>query len=346
MRLLEPHALPTRLDDDAAVEDLLSRPSQALIDDLAQVDGDIMVLGVGGKIGPTLAHLAKRAAPDKRVIGVARFSDAGVRARLDSWGIETIACDLLDRDAVAALPQVLNVVYMAGRKFGTSGDEPFTWAMNVDAPAISAEIFRESRIVAFSTLCVYPFTSVNGGGAEETTQPGSPGEYANSCLGRERMFEYFSAAHGTPGRLIRLGYAIDMRYGVLHELATKVRDGTPIDVTTGHTSIIWQGDASAQILRCLLHCTNPTTPLNITAPAIETIRGLAEGLGERLGKQPEFVGQEAATAWVMNGTEAARMFGPPMVDTDTMLDWTADWVARGGSSYGKPTRYESRDGQF
>ena len=346
MRLLGPDTLPTRLADDDDVEELLSRPSQALIDDLAQLDGDIMVLGVGGKIGPTLARLAKRAAPGKRVVGVARFSDAPVRARLDDWGVETIACDLLDRDAVAALPQLPNVVYMAGRKFGTSGDEPFTWAMNVDAPAITAELFRGSRIVAFSTLCVYPFTPVDDGGAAETTLPGPPGEYANSCLGRERMFEYFSAAHDTPGRLIRLGYAIDMRYGVLHELATKVRDGTPIDVTTGHTSIIWQGDASAQILRCLLHCTSPTSPLNITAPAIECIRALAEGLGARLGKQPQFVGQEAATAWVMNGSEAARLFGPPLVDTDTMLDWTADWVARDGTSYGKPTRYESRDGQF
>lgn len=346
MQILDAKSLPQRLDDEAAVEELLSRPSQALIDDLARLEGDIMVLGVGGKIGPTLARLAKRAAPNKRVVGVARFSDAAVQRRLDEWGAETVPCDLLDREAVAALPSMPNVVYMAGRKFGTSGDEPFTWAMNVNAPAITAEKFRDARIVAFSTLCVYPFTPIVEGGATEATMPAPPGEYANSCLGRERMFEYFSDAHGTPGRLIRLGYAIDMRYGVLHELATKVRDGTPIDLTTGHTSIIWQGDASAQILRCLLRCTTPTTPLNIAAPKIEAIRTLAEGLAERLGKRPQFEGEEAENAWVMNGNEAERLFGPPLVSTDTMLDWIADWVARDGSSYGKPTHYDSRDGRF
>lgn len=346
MARLTPDTLPDRLEDENAVEELLSRPSQALIDDLAVVEGDILVLGVGGKVGPTLARLAKRAAPDKRVVGVARFSDQAVRTRLESWGVETIACDLLDRGAVAALPKLPNVIFMAGRKFGTSGDEPFTWAMNVDAPAITAEVFRESRIVAFSTLCVYPFTPVAEGGATETIAPGPPGEYANSCLGRERMFEHFSGRHGTPGRLIRLAYAIDMRYGVLHEIATKIRDGAPIDLTTGHTSIIWQGDASAQILRSLLHCTDPTTPLNITAPDIVSIRTLAEQLGGRLGKKPKFVGDEADTAWVMNGAEALRLFGPPMVSTDRMLDWIADWVTRDGVSYGKPTHYDSRDGRF
>lgn len=346
MDLLTPETLPDRLEDDAAFEELLSRPSQALIDDLANLDGDILVLGVGGKVGPTLARLAKRAAPDKRVVGVARFSDQTVRARLDAWGVETIACDLLDRDAVAALPELPNVIYMAGRKFGTSGDEPFTWAMNVAAPAITADVFPESRIVAFSTLCVYPFTPVTEGGATEQTAPGPPGEYANSCLGRERMFEYFSGIHGTSGRLIRLAYAIDMRYGVLHEIATKVRAGTPIDLTAGHTSIIWQGDASSQILRSLLHCTAPTAPLNITAPEIVSIRTLATELGTRFGKPPVFTGSEADTAWVMNGAQAERLFGSPVVGTDRMLDWIADWVARDMPAYGKPTHYDSRDGRF
>jgi len=346
MQLLTPDTLPDRLEDEDAVEELLSRPSQALIDDMARLDGDILVLGVGGKVGPTLARLAKRAAPNKRVVGIARFSDKKVRARLDAWGVETIACDLLDRAAVAALPILPNIVYMAGRKFGTDGDEPFTWAMNVDAPAITAEAFRDSRIVAFSTLCVYPFTPIADGGATEDITPGPPGEYANSCLGRERMFEYFSGVHGAPGRLIRLAYAIDMRYGVLHELATKVRDGTPIDLTTGHTSIIWQGDASAQILRSLLHSTAPTTPLNITAPDIVSIRSLAEGLAARLGKKPAFTSREADTAWVMNGTQALGLFGAPVVTTDRMLDWIADWVSHDGPSYGKPTRYDSRDGRF
>jgi nucleoside-diphosphate-sugar epimerase len=346
MTVLSQDTLPDRLEDEAAVEELLSRPSQDLIDDLARLDGDILVLGVGGKVGPTLARLAKRAAPNKRVVGVARFTDPAVRARLDEWGVETIACDLLDREAVIALPKLENVVYMAGRKFGTSGDEPFTWAMNVEAPAITAAAFPTARIVAFSTLCVYPFTPVVECGALETTRPDPPGEYASSCLGRERIFQHYANKTGTSGRLIRLAYAIDMRYGVLHEIATKVHDGTLIDLTTGHTSIIWQGDASSQILRSLMHCTAPTTPLNITAPDIVRVRSLAEELGKRLGKTPVFAGTEAEAAWVMNGAEALGLFGAPLVGTDKMLDWTADWVARAKPSYGKPTHYDSRDGQF
>ena len=346
MDVLSAETLPKSLADEAAVEDILSTPSADLRDDLAKLDGDIMVLGVGGKIGPTLARLAKRAAPDKRVIGVARFSDGRVRERLDSWGIETIACDLLERDAVAALPAVKNVVYMAGRKFGTAGDEPFTWAMNVAVPGHVAEAFVDARIVAFSTLCVYPFAQAAGGGSTEDIEPGPPGEYANSCLGRERVFSYFSKLHGTPGRLIRLAYAIDMRYGVLHEIATKIIEKTPIDLTTGSVSIIWQGDASAQILRSLGHCTTPTSPLNITAPAIESVRTLAEGLGARLGTAPIFSGEDADQTWLMNGGAAANLFGAPVIGTETMLDWTADWVARDGASYGKPTHFDSRDGRF
>jgi nucleoside-diphosphate-sugar epimerase len=346
MDVLQASALPTSLTDETAVEDILSTPSAALIADLAALDGDIMVLGVGGKIGPTLARLAKRAAPDKRVIGVARFSDSGVRDRLESWGVETIVCDLLDRGAVAALPRAKNVVYMAGRKFGTAGDEPFTWAMNVLAPAHVAEVFNESRIVAFSTLCVTPFSALAGGGATEETEPGPPGEYANSCLGRERVFSYFSGLLCTPGRLIRLAYAIDMRYGVLNEIATKVRDGVPVDLTTGHVSIIWQGDASSQILRALGHGTTPTSPLNITAPAIEPVRALAEGLGRRLGRAPIFTGEDADRTWLINGAMAKELFGRPIVSTEKMLDWIADWVARDGASYGKPTHYDSRDGLF
>ena len=285
-------------------------------------------------------------APGKRVVGVARFSDKHVRRRLDDWGIETIACDLLDRAAVEALPRVPNVVFMAGRKFGTTGDEPGTWSMNVTVPGTVAEAFRESRIVAFSTLCVYPFTPVTGGGATERLPPAPPGEYANSCLGRERMFEYFSRVHGTPGRLIRLAYAIETRYGVLHEIATRVRHREPIDLTTGHVSIIWQGDASAQILRSLRHCSAPTSPLNITAPEIASVRALAEAMGDRLGIAPQFEGKEAATAWVMNGDAAANLFGNPLVPTARMIDWVADWVARDMPNYAKPTRYESRDGRF
>src|SRR6201999_1844555 len=216
--LLSHDTLPKTIPDIAALDDLLCRPSQALIDDLRKVDGDIMVLGVAGKMGPTLAGLAKAAVPDRRVIGVARFSDPGVKDWLQARGVETVSCDLLDEAAIKALPMVQNIVFMAGRKFGAEGDLSLTWAMNAHVPALVAQAFPNSRIVAFSTGCVYPFVPVDGKGSDEAMQPNPPGEYAQSCVGRERMFEYFSNQFKTPGRLFRLNYAIDMRYGVLHDI--------------------------------------------------------------------------------------------------------------------------------
>ena len=344
--LLTTETLPDRIPDVDALEELLSRPSQALIDDLAALDGDIMVLGVGGKVGPCLARLAKRAAPQKRVVGVARFSDAAVKERLESWGVETIACDLLDRAAVEGLPKLPNVIYMAGRKFGTAGDEPFTWAMNAHVPAIIAEAFRESRIVAFSTLCVYPYASVRLGGCDETTPPTPVGEYANSCVARERIFQYFSQQYGTPGRLMRLNYAIDMRYGVLFDVASWVFQGRAIPLATGHANVIWQGDASAQMLRALRHCTTPASPLNIGGPDATSIRALATEFGERFGKTPIFDGEEAETAWVNSTRQAQQLFGYPVVPLNRMIDWVADWIQQGRPEIGKPTRYEVRDGGF
>ncbi|MEQ9641176.1 MAG: NAD(P)-dependent oxidoreductase [Alphaproteobacteria bacterium] len=344
--ILRFETLPARIDDVEALEELLSRPSQALIDDLARLEGDIIVLGVGGKVGPTLARLAKRAAPDKKVIGVARFSDPDVRRRLESWGVETLACDLLDRTQVEALPDVANVVYMAGKKFGTAADQPFAWAMNTQVPGMVGERYKASRIVVFSTLCVYPFGPVASGGWDEGVEPMPLGDYANSCVGRERAFQYHSKVHGTPGRIMRLNYAIDMRYGVLHDIASWVKNRQPVPLASGHASVIWQGDSSAQILRSLLHCTSPTTPLNIGGPELASVRMLASEFGRRFGIEPSFEGTEAADGWVNNSLAAQRLFGNPVVPLGTMIDWVADWVLRDMPMHGKPTRFEVRDGSF
>ena len=339
--------LPSRFDSVEAVEEFMTRPSPALVADLARAPGDILVLGVGGKMGPTLARLAKRAAPDRRVIGVARFSEPGVRESLAAAGVEPVSADLLDRAQVEALPRTPNVVFMAGRKFGATGDVPLTWAMNVHVPAMVAETFGASRIVAFSTGCVYPFVPVHGGGADEDMPPiPPPGDYATSCVGRERMFEYFSRKHGTPGRLVRLNYAIDMRYGVLHDIGRKVRDGEPIDLSMGHVNVIWQGDANEVALRCLARATTPTSPINVTGPETLEVRRLAAEFGKLLGRQPRLVGQEASTGWLNDSRRMVKEFGAPTVPLGRMLEWTADWLARDMKSLNKPTHYEVRDGQY
>ena len=344
-------ALPQRFADVDALEDFMSEPTPGLVADLAKVDGDIMVIGVGGKMGPTLARMAKRAAPGKRVIGVARFSDARARASLQAQGVECIGCDLLDREAVLKLPNVRdgvrNVVFMAGHKFGAADNASLTWMMNVGVPMTVADVFRETRIVAFSTACVYPFVPVDGPGAAETVPATPPaGDYANSCVGRERMFEYGSRTWGTPGRLVRLSYAIDMRYGVLHDVASTVFAGRPLDLTMGHADVIWQGDANEQSLRLLAHCTTPATPINITGPRHTSVRWLAGEFGRRFGKTPVLVGQEAPTAWLEDTTQAQALFGEPRVPLATMIDWVADWVSRGGPSLGKPTHFSTRDGKY
>jgi nucleoside-diphosphate-sugar epimerase len=290
--------------------------------------------------------MAKRADPSRRVIGVARFSQPGLRGGLEQHGIECIEADLLSRDALAALPHAPNVVFMAGRKFGSTGSEWLTWAMNAHVPALVAERFARSRIVAFSTACVYPFTSTAGDGAAEDIPPTAPsGEYANSCVARERMFQHFSHQLQTPGRLLRLSYAIDMRYGVLHDVAQKVLQSEAIDLAMGHANVIWQGEANDWALRALAHCDTPTSPLNLSGPKI-SIREVAKALGQCLGREPVLRGQEAETAWLVDCTEAFRLFGPPQVSLGQMLDWTADWVRRGGATLGKPTHYEARDGKY
>lgn len=344
--LLARDNLPETVSDIAALDDLLCRPSQALIDDLRSVEGDIMILGVAGKMGPTLAGLAKAALPDRRIVGVARFSDPAVKQWLEARGIETINCDLLDETAIGTLPKIPNVIFMAGRKFGAEGDLSLTWAMNSHVPALVAQAFRKSRIVAFSTGCVYPFVPVDGKGADENMAPDPPGEYAQSCVGRERMFEHFSRKFATPGRLFRLNYAIDMRYGVLHDIAGKVLQGKPIDVSLGHVNFIWQGDAAAQALRCLAHCDMPTSPINVSGHEILAVRDLAARFGLLFDRTPVIVGKEQPTAWLTDTSQAARLFGLPIVGTDQLISWTADWISRSMPSLGKPTKYEVRDGRY
>jgi nucleoside-diphosphate-sugar epimerase len=339
--------LPARFKDVEALEDFMTAPGPELVRDLAAAPGDIMLLGVGGKMGPTLARLARRADPARRIIGVARFTEEGVRESLEAAGVETIACDLLDRAQIEALPRSANVIYMAGRKFGASGDTSLTWAMNVLVPAYVAEIFARARIVAFSSGNIYPFMPVGSQGAtEETPTLAPPNDYSYSCLGRERMFQYFSNLNQTPGRLFRLNYAIDMRYGVIHDVCLKVRDGVEIDLTVGHANVIWQGDANSMALRCLAHATTPTSPINVSGPETLSIRWLAEQCGKLLGKKPIFVKQESAEAWLTNTARMCALFGYPKVPLARMVEWQADWLARGLESWGKPTKFEVRDGRF
>jgi nucleoside-diphosphate-sugar epimerase len=339
--------LPDHFSGVADLEEFMTRPSAALIDDFASVPGNVIVLGVGGKMGPTLARMARRAAPAKRIIAVARFSAPLLRAQLEDNGIECISANLLDRAQLDALPDCPNVIFMAGMKFGSADDQPGTWAMNTLVPARVAQRYAHSRIVAFSTSCVYPFVDVAGPGASEDTPIGPPpGEYANSCVGRERMFEYFSRLHGSPGRLLRLSYAIDMRYGVLHDIGRKVLRNEPVELAMGHCNVIWQGDANECALRALAHCTTPTSALNISGARHSHVRELAMAFGERFGLPPRLTGSEAPTAWLVDTHRARSLLGEPRIGLSTMIDWCADWLRRDLPTFDKPTHFEVRDGNY
>ncbi|WBU37901.1 NAD-dependent epimerase/dehydratase family protein [Homoserinibacter sp. YIM 151385] len=332
------------------IEDDLTTPTEALVDDLRTIEGDIVVLGVGGKVGPSVAIQAKRAVDaaglDKKVIGVARFSDPAARASLERYGVETVAADLTDDLELAALPDAANVIYMAGHKFGTTGNEPFTWMMNAYLPGRVAQRYRDSRIVAFSTLVTYPLADASRGGSRESDPSGPIGEYGQSCLGRERVFEHFSKVNGTPVLLFRLAYSIETRYGVLQEIAQAVMDGTPIPLAMGHTSVIWQRDVAEYAIRSLRLAESPARKLNITGPEIASVRRLAERFGEVLGRDPVFEGEESGTAYVLDGGELQREFGFPTTTLEEMIERVAGWVAASGPTIGKPTKFQQRDGAF
>jgi nucleoside-diphosphate-sugar epimerase len=337
---------------EAELDDLLSAPREATIAALKNAPGDVVVLGAGGKMGPTLARMAVRARDKagagslRRVIAVSRFSEAGARDLLHQAGVETIACDLLDREAVAALPDAPNVVFMAGQKFGTRDAPSRTWMMNVVAPAICAERYAGARTVVFSTGNVYPLSSVTGGGARETDETAPVGEYAQSCVGRERVFEHFASARGTHVAIVRLNYAIALRYGVLTDLALKIVRGEAVPVAMGHVNVIWQGDANCAALELLPLAANPPLVMNVTGAATLRVREIALGLGARLGREPRFDGTEAADALLSNTDRMRAALGEPPVKIDAMLDWVADWVKNGRPLLGKATHFEARDGQF
>ena len=342
--------LPATIADTAQLEELLSRPTPALLASLQSLDSDLVVLGVSGKMGPTLARMAARAIAELglpyKVYGVARFSQSGVREALEAAGVQTIACDLLDRAALEQLPDSRNVIFMAGQKFGTTGAQHMTWGINTYLPALAAERYHAARMVVFSTGNVYGLTPLHRGGAREGDEPQPVGEYAASCLGRERIFEYFARTQGLRCAIMRLNYAVEMRYGVLVDVARKVYNGETIDVSMGAANVIWQGDANAQALGLLAHCATPPFICNITGPETVSIRRVAEHFAELLGVEAQIVGSEAPTALLSNASRAQHLFGYPTVSLHQMIEWIAEWTRQGGAALNKPTHFESRDGRF
>ena len=333
--------------DEAELEERLSRPSPSLAVTLTRVPGDLLILGAGGKMGPSLARMAKRADPFRRVIAVSRWSDHAAEKALHAHGVETERADLLDQRALAALPDAPNVVFMAGQKFGTSGRPATTWAMNAALPAFVSDRYAGTRTVVFSTGNIYPLTAPERGGSLEDDPPAPIGEYAYSCLARERIFAAASARHGSPVAIVRLNYAHDLRYGVLTDLATRIVRREAIDLRMSFVNVIWQGDANALALAALTRTTTPDpTVINVAGPQPLRVSHLASALGQRLGVEPVFTGEETADALLSNATAMRDLLGDPVLPLDTLLDWVADWVSSGGRLLGKPTGFERRDGRF
>lgn len=326
------------------LEDQLSQPYDEDREAARSLAGPLLILGCGGKMGPSLAHRAARAGAE--VIAVSRFSDPAARRQLEDWGVRTLAVDLLERRAVDGLPDSPNVIYMAARKFGTESNNAETWATNAYLPGLVAQRYADSRIVAFSTGNVYPFSPVNSGGCAENVRPEPVGEYGQSALARERVFEYFSRANGTPVVLLRLNYAVELRYGVLVEIARKVQAGEAVDLTMGFVNVIWQGDANSVCLRSFALCGSPAVALNLTGPETLSVRALASAFAARLGREARFTGIEAPTALLSNAGWCAREFGAPRIAVEKVMDWIAEWTVAGGRTLNKPTHFEVRDGKF
>lgn len=332
------------------LEECLSEPPAYVIDALGRLSGDILVLGASGKMGPSLSRMARRASDvagvKRRIIAVSRFSAEGSRAAFEAHGVETIACDLLNPEQLDGLPACENVMFMAGMKFGSTGQQALTWASNCYVPALVCRRFQKSRIVAFSTGNVYGLVPVGGGGSRETDELHPVGEYAMSCLGRERMFEYFSTAYQIPMALLRLNYSCELRYGVLVDLGEKVFNGDTIDLSMGHVNVIWQTDANAMALAAFGQASVPAAVLNIAGPELLEVRQVCEEFGRLFGKSVRYAGQPAADALLNNGQLAHRLFGAPRRTSSEIIRAAANWLSRGGERLGKPTKFQSRDGQF
>ena len=338
------------MTDVTALYNQLLEPSPALLSDIATLDGDIMILGVGGKMGPALAKLARRAlnlvGSERKVIGASRFSEPGLVEELNQLGIETHVVDLLNEDQLDSLPAAKNVLYLAGTKFGTTGKESFTWAMNAYLPGRVAEKYRDSNIVVFSTGNVYPLTPVDAGGATEKLLPEPLGEYAQSCLGRERVFQYFSTKNNTPVFIYRLNYANDVSYGVLLEIAKAVKERKPIDLRMGYVNVIWQGDANEIAIRALNHCSVPAKMVNVTGPETVSIKWLGGQFGNIFGQEPVFINTEESTALLSNAGVSNDLFGYPKVLLNQMIELIAEWINQGGKTINKPTHFQERQGKF
>jgi len=332
--------------DEQGLEDILSEPSQATRDALADLKGDIVVLGAGGKMGPTLTMMLKKASPERNVYAVSRFTDKAVRDRIRQADIETIEADLLDDSAYSKLPNVENVFYLVGMKFGASGDLPLTWAQNTYAPTLAARHCKNARIVVFSTGNVYPLVEVETGGATEQTPPDPVGEYAQSCLGRERMFQYFSQIHGTDVAIVRLNYANEPRYGIIVDITLKILNNEPIDLTMGAVNLIWQRDANDYIIRSISLAESPPAILNVTGGDTVRIRSLAGQIADVLDKKPQFISEQAESALLSNASRCLDLFGRPQTTLEQMVRMIAEWVAAGKKTLNKPTKYDIRNGRF